>query len=210
MPLIYKQDINEKAKLGLWEIEEDESYFASRLMLLPNIHHPHKRLQHLAGRFLLTQLYAHFPVQDIKTGDARKPFLENNGFHFSISHCGNYAAALVSETNRVGVDIESIAPKAGKLKDKFLTTAEQELLLQSFPENPYLAFTCGWSIKEAMFKWYGLGRVDFKAHFTIRHLLIDQDTKFFKGEVHIKKEREYSLGYEGKLLRNQCLIWLVA
>ena len=47
-----------------------------------------KRLQHLAGRYLLYALFDDFPLEEIVIADTRKPFLENEKYHFSISHCG--------------------------------------------------------------------------------------------------------------------------
>ena len=128
MPLVYQQNINESTKLAVWHIAETEDFFLEKVMLPNNITHPHKRLQHLAGRYLLPELFEKFPLELIKIADTRKPFLPDEAFHFSISHCGDYAAAIVSKTNRVGVDIEVVGEKIEKIKDKFLSDEEQETL----------------------------------------------------------------------------------
>src|SRR5438045_995655 len=120
MPLFYQQDINEKTRLAIWEINEEEHFFNLSIPLSRNITHPHKRLQHLAGRFLLPHLFSDFPNHEIEIADTRKPFLPKEQYHFSISHCGNYAAAIVSSTQRVGVDVELITPRLEKIKKKFL------------------------------------------------------------------------------------------
>jgi len=67
-----------------------------KVPLQNNITHPHKRLQHLAGRLVLSELYEDFPIKLIQIADTKKPFLPDEAFHFSISHCGEYAAAIVS------------------------------------------------------------------------------------------------------------------
>ena len=105
MPLIYKQQINAATKIGVWHITEEENFFLQFVPLQRSITHPHKRLQHLAGRFLLLEMFPDFPLSLIQIADTRKPFLEDEAFHFSISHCGDYAAIIVSTKNRVGVDI---------------------------------------------------------------------------------------------------------
>ncbi|MBP9606483.1 MAG: 4-phosphopantetheinyl transferase, partial [Ferruginibacter sp.] len=106
MPLVYQQNINDDTKLGLWRIEEPENFFLQFVPLQKKITHPHKRLQHLAGRFLLRKLFPHFPLKLIKIAETRKPFLPGEQYHFSISHCGDYAAVIVSSKYRVGVDVE--------------------------------------------------------------------------------------------------------
>ena len=97
MPLVYQQNINATTKLGVWHIEEDEGFFLGQVSLQREITHPHKRLQHLAGRYLLKELYPDFPYDLIRIADTRKPFLENEVYHFSISHCGPYAAVMLSD-----------------------------------------------------------------------------------------------------------------
>ena len=105
MPLVYQQNINAVTRIGLWHITEDEDFFLKEVPLKREISHWHKRLQHFAGRLLLKELYPDFPLRLIKIADTKKPFLEDEPFHFSISHCGDYAAAIVSKTHRVGVEI---------------------------------------------------------------------------------------------------------
>ena len=75
MPLFYQQDINETTKLGVWKIEEPEDFFLRVVPLQRSITHPHKRLQHLAGRYLLPFLFPDFPHEEIEIADTRKPFL---------------------------------------------------------------------------------------------------------------------------------------
>ena len=128
MPIFFQQDIDESTKLGIWKIEEDEDFFLQHVPLQKEITHPHKRLQHLAGRFLLQHLFPDFPVSLIKIADTKKPFLEDEAYHFSISHCDDYAAAIVSTTERVGVDVEVPTTRIERIKNKFLNKKELTLL----------------------------------------------------------------------------------
>ena len=96
MPLFYQHNINQDTKLGIWRIEEPESFFLEKVPLKRNVSHPYKRLQHLAGRYLLPILFEDFPLEEIRVADTRQPFLASEKYHFSISHCGEYAAAIVS------------------------------------------------------------------------------------------------------------------
>lgn len=161
MPLFYQQDINETTKLGVWKIEEAEDFFLRSVPLQRSITHPHKRLQHLAGRYLLPFLFPDFPHAEIEIANTRKPFLPDEQYHFSISHCGDYAAAIVSSKQRVGIDIEMITPRVEKIKYKFLSEIELAFV-HTYPLNQQVKLlTLLWSAKEAMFKWWGRGDVDF-------------------------------------------------
>lgn len=191
MPLFYQHQINETTRLGIWKIEETEDFFLKRVPLKRDVSHPHKRLQHLAGRYLLPTLFEDFPLHEILIADTRKPFLQNEEYHFSISHCGNFAAAIVSSSNRVGVDIELVTPKIEKIKNKFLSEKEWERATRNntglnfepstinsglpapnselrTPNSQLL--TILWSCKEAIFKWYGNGEVDFKKHMQLKQM----------------------------------------
>ena len=124
MPLFYQHNINQDTKLGIWHIGEPESFFLEKVPLKRNVSHPYKRLQHLAGRYLLSFLFEDFPLEEIRVADTRQPFLASEKYHFSISHCGEYAAAIVSGNSRVGVDIEVITPRIETVARKFLTEDE--------------------------------------------------------------------------------------
>ena len=160
MPLFFRKDIDAETRLGIWKIEEGEDFYKNLVPQHRDVTHPHKRLQHLAGRFLLKYLFPYFPSHLIQIADTRKPFLVDEAFHFSISHCGDYAAAIVSRSCRVGVDIEIPAEKAQRIQHKFISNAEFE----NIAPVTLVDFTQIWSAKEAVFKWYGQGEVDFKQH----------------------------------------------
>src|SRR5699024_2654722 len=108
MPLFFLNELDADTRLAVWKIEEEELFFTEKVPLQRQITHPHKRLQHLAARYLLQHLFPHFPISLIQVADTRKPYLEDEAFHFSISHCGDFAAVIVSRAKRVGVDIELV------------------------------------------------------------------------------------------------------
>jgi phosphopantetheinyl transferase len=165
MPIFFQQQINENTRLGIWKIEETEEFFKGNVPQHRDVTHPHKRLQHLAGRFLLQFLFPDFPYQLIEIADTRKPFLLDEQYHFSISHCGDYAAAIVSKDSRVGIDIEIPVDKILKIADKFLSKEEHSIFNIQYSiisDDDFRLPTLLWSAKEAVFKWYGSGGVDFR------------------------------------------------
>jgi phosphopantetheinyl transferase len=161
MPIFFQKDIDDDTKLGIWKIEEDEDFFLKSVVPQRNVSHPHKKLQHLAGRYLLKYLFPDFPLFLILIADTRKPYLENEAYHFSISHCGEFAAAIVSKNKRVGVDIEIPTEKILRIEHKFLHQTEAIMINGWSGIDRQQASTLLWSSKEAMFKWWGKGNVDF-------------------------------------------------
>jgi phosphopantetheinyl transferase len=167
MPVFFQHQINDTTRLGIWKIEETEEFFKGNVPEHRDVTHPHKRLQHLAGRFMLQFLYPDFPYELIQIADTRKPFLPNEQYHFSISHCGDYAAAIVSKDKRVGIDIEIPVDKIAGIMYKFLTAKEHgtfnlvpgaDILAANTYQTPALL----WSAKEAVYKWYSNGGIDFR------------------------------------------------
>jgi phosphopantetheinyl transferase len=168
MPVFFQHQINDTTRLGIWKIEETEEFFKGNVPQHRDVTHPHKRMQHLAGRFLLQFLFPDFPYELIQIADTRKPFLPDERYHFSISHCGDYAAAIVSKDKRVGIDIEIPVDKIGRIMHKFLNAKEHAIFnmvpgaMDSASTNTYQTPTLLWSAKESVFKWYANGGVDFR------------------------------------------------
>ncbi|MGG9970162.1 4'-phosphopantetheinyl transferase family protein [Ferruginibacter sp. SUN002] len=211
MPLVYQQNINEATKLAIWHITESEDFFLLQVPLQRSITHPHKRLQHLAGRFLLKELFPDFPHSLIQVADTRKPFLVDEAYHFSISHCGDFAAAIVSTKNRVGVDIELYTDKVERVKHKYLSEAEQILLQNSNTTNdlPLIQLlTSAWSIKETIFKWEGKGELDFKEHMQIRTFDF-KNLETATASCILSKYDAVSLNVEVKFFSQLALAWCV-
>lgn len=209
MPLFY-QHINEFVKIAIWHIGEEKNFYLNKVPLQREITHPHKQLQHLAGRYLLQHLYDDFPYHLIEIADTRKPFLPNEEYHFSISHCGDYAAVIVSKDYRVGIDIELITPKIEKIKHKFLNEQEAELvnsqLLMVNGEMQLL--TLFWCCKEVVFKWYGSGEVDFKEHIDLKASNINLHGGVI--QCDFTKEEKISLEINYTFFEGLCLAWVMS
>mgnify|MGYP001058132595 CR=1 FL=1 len=220
MPLFYQHNINESTKLGVWHIVEPEDFFLAKVPLQHDITHPHKRLQHLAGRYLLRFLFPDFPNELIRIASTKKPFLPDEAFHFSISHCGDYAAAIVSRTNRVGIDIEIPTRKVARVRHKFLHAEELAIVegedaVFSLPdietENIFLRkLTLVWSAKEAVFKWYGNGEVNFSDQIRLQPF---HDMAFMpetgKMTGLFLKEQTRSLELPFVNFKEICLVWVM-
>jgi 4'-phosphopantetheinyl transferase EntD len=220
LPLFYQHTIDAATRLGIWKIEEDENFFLEKAPLQQNITHPHKRLQHLAGRYLLQFLFPDFPYSEILIADTRKPYLPGEQYHFSISHCGDYAAAIVSTSHRVGIDIEIPAEKVVRIAHKFVHENEKQLLQPSENcpelissndgENHALQkrlLTVLWSSKEALFKWYSWGKVDFRENMQLVQPIQQQDDKLLLPFV-FQKEKTFYLNISAKIFKEIVLSWV--
>jgi phosphopantetheinyl transferase len=201
MPIFFQHQINESTRLGIWKIEETEEYFLGTVPRHRKVTHPHKRLQHLAGRFLLQFLFPGFPYELIQIADTNKPFLPDEQYHFSISHCGDFAAAIVSKESRVGIDIEIPVDKILRIQDKFLTAIEKK----QFTEKNASLITLLWSAKESVFKWYGDGAVDFRQHILLQNQNAEDETI---NCLFSKKNMELTIHY--RLFDQIVLSWVVS
>jgi phosphopantetheinyl transferase len=209
LPLVYQHTINSSTRAGLWRIEESEEFFQEKVPLKRDVSHPHKRLQHLAGRYLLPMLFDDFPLEEILIADTRKPFLPDEKYHFSISHCGDYAAAIVSSTQRVGVDIERSSEKILRISHKFLTDREKMLLDEQMSAQQLLQLTSLlWSSKESMFKWYGDGAVDFRQHMHIEN--IEGNDEEGKLICSFRKHEHLPLTVHYRFLHDLVMSWVVS
>lgn len=208
MPLFYQQNINAYTSLAVWQISEPEYHFDLKVPFHRHITHPTKRLQHLAGRYLLPYLFSDFPNHEIEIADTRRPFLPNEQYHFSISHCSNFAAAIVSSSHRVGIDVELLTPRLHKIKHKFLHADELRFVNSQLPHQQLTLLSILWSAKEAMYKWYGAGEVDFSEMmrtypFVTEHQG-DIDAAFIKDDF----QQRLTLHY--KLFNELTLVWVLS
>jgi phosphopantetheinyl transferase (holo-ACP synthase) len=205
MPLFYQQNINDSTRLAIWDLQEEEAFFGG----FTEIVHPQKRLQHLGGRYLLGYLFPSFDKAAIAIAASKKPFLPDGSHQFSISHCTQYAAALVSTSSRVGIDIEAITERVHRIRHKFLHATEHEMLEKNASELLRLTaqLTIIWSAKEAIFKWWGIGNIDFSEQMILDQMPVAQDgilpAKFIE-----KNGTEHPLVLHYKVLDAICLVWV--
>lgn len=161
MPLYKEWNIGDHGLAAIWKIEEPEVFFKAQTGLEPVIKNQQRRMEHLAGRFLLQQLKADFPILDIDKDEHDKPRIANNEYFFSISHSWPYIAVVIDARNEAGIDIQTWHPSIARIQHKYLSATEQEM----FPDDQLL--TLAWCAKEAVYKWNGRRGIDFIDHMPI-------------------------------------------
>lgn len=162
MPLYREWSIGHHSLAAIWEIDEPERFFKERTGLAPDIKFEKRRMEHLAGRFLLKHLEEDFPLFNIQPDQHDKPRVDGNTYFFSISHSWPYVAAMVSPTHECGIDIQTWHPRIEKIQHKFLSPEEQALF-----NNDQKLLTMAWCAKEAAYKWQGRRGVEFIDHLPI-------------------------------------------
>jgi len=175
MPIILNTKISEKISIAVWQIAETEEFFYDSLRLLPEdeqrinkCKNQKVRLQKLACRVALAELLGtnNIAITYSATG---QPQLKD--YHISFSHTKT-SVVVASANCPVGIDIEEITPRINPLYNRFMS--EKEILhcgVNNLKELYYF-----WCAKEAMYKWYAKGNLDF-----IKDLYVNKTEK--KGTI---------------------------
>ena len=187
MPLARIKYISPTIILGIWHLDEPESYFQPQLNnfvvdpeQLKLISHDGRRKEWIAGRFLIYQLakLMNLEFNGVYSDEFGKPHLYKTSGHISISHAHPYVTAMINTEHSCGVDIERIRHKLVKLAPKFLTEREQT---QSKNEEANLAVS--WGAKEALYKLHGRKRLIFKENLELKSIPFDQQAGAFTGVI---------------------------
>ena len=119
--------------------------------------------QSLAARLALA---ACTDISAMSTGYNGQPCVPS-GF-VSLSHTTKYGLAAFHPEFPVGIDGEGPRPQILRIADKFSTPQERSRFRQ---ENLEAGLLILWTCKEAVFKAYGKGEVDFKEHIQVASFL---------------------------------------
>lgn len=123
-----------------------------------------------------------------------KPFMQNmlgeriEGVDFSISHCKNAIAVVLSD-RPVGVDVESFRHAEEPLLKRTMNPEEQTQVREA--EDPAEAFTRLWTCKEAVLKLRGTGLVD-----NLHGVLTDIENIQLQTTVNKNRQYAYTLAVE--------------
>lgn len=186
MPLYKEWQNSDTARAAIWKIEEPEIFFEQHTGLVSDKKSAIRRLEHLTGRFLLQYILPGFPLEKIEISPLGKPHLPGEQIFFSVSHSFPFVGATIDTIGETGIDVQVFQPKILQLQHKFLSPTEQV-----FCENSQERITLAWAAKEAAFKRYGLGAVDFIRHMPITEMNVtDKNVEMvmdFYKELPVKK-----------------------
>ncbi|WP_020527130.1 4'-phosphopantetheinyl transferase family protein [Flexithrix dorotheae] len=187
MSLLRHHQISEHTFWGMWEIEET---LEDLLDIFPEaIHHQDftaihielKQKQWLASRILIQKLLEihQLPYAGISKDEFNKAILLDSDIHLSISHCKDYAIAIIDTKKSTGIDIELVSPRIQLVAKKFLSDFEKNNTCWSDEE-----LTIYWCAKEAMYKLYGRKQLFFNKELKV---IKNSNATAFTGEI-IKDE----------------------
>jgi 4'-phosphopantetheinyl transferase len=172
MPLIRNNKIAENIFLAVWEITESLDELHQNFLINEKemqayeaISNEGRKKQWLVTRKLLYAL-TNNPNLWISHYGNRKPYLNDENLSISISHTSNYVAILLGENIKLGIDIEKLTSRIYKIRNKFCSETENEYLTDD--ENLLPRLYLIWSAKEALFKMYGEGNLDFRKNLHIQ------------------------------------------
>ena len=170
MPLTEIREIENGARLGIWEIDEsleslqqsasfvslsDKRFLARKAAIA--------KKQWFAVRILLHKMLDTIP--HVGYDNCGKPHLEGREDCISVSHSGAWVAVMIHPQNETGLDIQEYTPKIDRIHHKFMR--EDELLFPPKESNRLDWLLIHWGAKEAIYKWHGRRRLDFRKHMKI-------------------------------------------
>ena len=168
-------------KIGIWEMDESLSDLIS---LAPDIQVPNynnkRKKEFITSRLILNKIHK---SQKIKYNKFGAPELIEKKY-ISISHSNKLCTVIVSNL-KVGIDIEKICDRIVNISSKFIDQKERKTIDSS-------KATLFWCIKEAIYKWYQKGGVNFVKDIQILKFKLSK-----KGVINaIFKKTELILNYE--------------
>ena len=209
MGLVYQKQVDDRTTFALWKIEETAGELFSQLQLkshekdyLETLNNGKRNLHWLGTRVLLRKMLNTDAYIDVDTDEHGKPYLKNFPQHISLSHSFDYAAVMISEDRKVGIDIELVKRKIERVALKFMSPEEMAFIDE--PRRVEHLFIC-WCAKEAVYKLHGKKNVSFLQHIRLEpfeccesgifraSLKTPEVSKSFR--VGYQKYGSYMLGY---------------
>lgn len=162
-----------------------------------------KRKCELFSTHKLIEKLLHSPVA-YTYNERGKPLLKGRSEEISISHSRNYSAVIVSESKKVGIDIEELNPRIFKISERFLNPAEQEMIEKQ--EDKMTLLYIIWCAKEALYKLSEIS-LDFSENIFVEDFTLLGSGTFNAQIIHPEKKEKHILHY--KITEKYVLVWVV-
>lgn len=113
----------------------------------------------LLGRIVLLHAFEKagwsYSLNDIRLGNKERPYIENAGIDFNISHSGEYVVVALTNEGKVGIDVEKHRKLDINLFRKYFDDGEWGWIEASL--DPEKSFFDLWAAKESAIKCDGRG-----------------------------------------------------
>ncbi|MBK6950101.1 MAG: 4'-phosphopantetheinyl transferase superfamily protein [Haliscomenobacter sp.] len=209
MPLLDLGHLEPGVRLGIWQIREPENWFLERLVLSAEEEAQlapikgQRRVEFLAARklvHLLSEMPDRHPLVKDPSG---KPHLPHLPFSVSISHSRGYAAAILAE-GVVGIDIQHIVGKIGRIAPRFLSPAEAAAIHADARLEVLHVY---WCAKEALFKAHGKGAGRFSPAFSGSAVYLQRRRGRFAGQIQMDAAETRTFDMRYLRLGDHILVW---
>ena len=161
-------------RIVVWRIDEDEEHLAEKCAVqgistadISAIGNCGCRRQKMAVRLAIAHLVdGGFTLRhtDVVDNNSDNAYPEIDGIAgLSISHSRNYAAVAIADRAGIGVDVEEYSPRVLRVRSRFLSQSEAELIAQDDIHRHILA----WTVKEAVYKALPIAGIDFAEGLTL-------------------------------------------
>jgi 4'-phosphopantetheinyl transferase len=181
--------------------EMPEGFFQEKLASLPlSIQEKNRRLvqkedksRHLLGKLLLQHALARSgvvtdPLLNICEDRHMRPFLPGTNIDFNISHSGNYIVCAITNTCRVGIDVEQITAINFADFTDVMSADQWQIITQA--DSPFRLFFTFWTIKESVVKADSAGLT-----IPLTQIQIENDTALCNGKTWHLKLLHLDTGY---------------
>ena len=199
MPFLKDFIINQNTKIKLWKVSIGElqklklnDYDSKILKSKKTDLHVE---QFLSIRKLLELENTNFKIKYDKSG---RPSI-NSKLNISISHSKEVAGIVLSNSSKMGIDIQTTESKILKIKNKFLNDLDS-LNTEYKSDINYLIMI--WTAKESIYKAIGIKGISFSENIVINRVL----KKEKKGEgyyINGNEKTKFNLSY---FYLNNCTI----
>jgi len=186
-------------EIGLWKIEESESWFLSRIALHPDEQSQldqikgHRRIEWLSARYLVHKMSGRSKRGIFLKDQFGKPHLQDSPWQISISHSRHLSAAIAAP-HAVGIDIQKLVPKIERIVPRFMRPEEQASLGDQFKLEHIHVY---WGAKEALYKAYGRKQLDFRKHIQVEPFIMEPAEGRCNGRITKDDyQQNFSLYYE--------------
>ncbi|MDD2594324.1 MAG: 4'-phosphopantetheinyl transferase superfamily protein [Bacteroidales bacterium] len=210
MALYLKKELDNDAKIFVWEITETEEELMN-LSSIPNeeleelsmIKSQARRKEKLAVRALLNQIFD----DKVYLGhhDNGRPFLQNSLTEISISHTNRFVAIITHPEENLGIDIECLDRDFSAVEKKALSEDEIDDLSD---RKRTLQLAIYWCAKEAIYKRMSISGVDYAEQIEINKFNPHDEGELDATFTH-KDGTEHEFELEYMVFDNHVMVWVV-
>lgn len=210
MALYLKKELDNDAKIYVWEITETEEQLLA-LSSVPNeeleeinlLKSEARRKEKLAVRALLNEIFD----EKVYLGhhDNGRPYLQNSLTEISISHTNRFVAIIIHPDEDLGIDIESLDRDFSAVEKKALSEDEIDDLSE---KKKTLQLAIYWCAKEAIFKRMSINGVDFAEQIELERFNPHDEGDLEATFTH-KDGTEIEFELEYMVFANHVMVWVV-